>query len=131
MSSKIHGQGVYATKQIEAGEIVAVWGGTIFTAQEVIRFETVLPHFASHTVRVCEGYYLGSPSLFEFDDAELFNHCCTPTCEIEGQIVIVARQAIEPGEELTIDYDAVECETAPVDCRCGSERCRRKSSETG
>jgi len=128
MPSKVHGQGVYAIAPIATGEIVAVWGGTVFSAEDVTRLATVLPHFASHPVSVCDGYYFGSANLFEFDDAERMNHSCEPNCGVKGQIVVVARRAIECGEELTFDYDTTESDAEPFDCHCGSVRCRQTIS---
>lgn len=103
--SAIDGRGLFAAEAFVAGEVVAVWGGKVYTAEEVGRLAVGFPHFDTHTVSVCPGYYLGSENLFEFDDAELFNHKCEANVGVRGQIVMVARRAILAGEELTFDYD--------------------------
>ncbi len=122
--SKIEGKGIFARESIAAGEIVSIWGGKIYSAVEVDRLADVFPHFATHTVSLCEGFYLGSENLFELDDAELFNHSCEPNTGVQGQILIVARRPIAAGEELTFDYDTTEISAEPFECRCGSARCR-------
>jgi hypothetical protein len=122
--SPIAGQGVFADRAFELGEFVAVWGGKIYTAEEVERMAALFPRFASHTVSMCEGYYLGSEDLFELDDSELFNHSCAASVGVQGQVVVVARRPIEAGEELTFDYDTTETSAEPFACRCGMASCR-------
>lgn len=62
--------------------------------------------------------------------ARFINHSCAPNCEsrIEGRashIVIYARHAINPGEELTYDYKlSREGVDDRVPCRCGATNCR-------
>jgi uncharacterized protein len=122
--SPISGCGVFAAEPFEAGELVAVWGGKIYTAEEVTRLAQIFPHFNTHTVSVCKGYFLGSENLFEMDDAEFFNHSCDANVGIRGQIILVARRPIAAGEELTFDYDTTEVEAQPFVCRCRSPLCR-------
>lgn len=122
--SPIAGRGVFAGRAFEQGELVAVWGGKIYTADEVERMATIFPRFASHTVSMCDGYYLGSEDLFELDDSELFNHSCKANVGVQGQVVVVARRPIDAGEELTFDYDTTETSAEPFDCRCGTAVCR-------
>lgn len=122
--SKIAGRGVFADQPFEPGELVAIWGGIVYTAEEVGLLAQVIPHFNTHTLSVCEGYYLGSGNLYEFDDAELFNHSCEPNVGVRGQIVLVARRQIAAGEEMTFDYDTTEVSAEPFNCLCGHRRCR-------
>lgn len=124
--STIAGRGLFAREDLAAGELVAIWGGKIYRAEEVDRLAAVFPHFATHTVSVCEVFYLGSENLFELDDSELFNHSCEPNTGVRGQILIVARRPIEAGEELTFDYDTTEIAADPFECRCGATRCRER-----
>lgn len=123
-NSAISGRGVFALAPFEAGELVAVWGGKVYSAEEVERLADIFPHFATHTYSVYDGYYFGSENLFELDDAELFNHSCEPNVGVQGQIVVVARRPIATGEELVFDYDTTETSAEPFACRCRSARCR-------
>ncbi|HSE38711.1 MAG TPA: SET domain-containing protein-lysine N-methyltransferase [Blastocatellia bacterium] len=58
--------------------------------------------------------------------AELINHSCDPNLysrQIRGHILYFSKRAIEPGEELTVDYSFAP-EHKPVPCHCGSAECR-------
>ena len=61
-----------------------------------------------------------------FGVAAFVNHSCKPNCEtdqIAGKMWIIALRDIEPGEELTYDYNLYDGEDdAP--CYCGAKRCR-------
>jgi len=51
------------------------------------------------------------------------NHACEPTARFEGRELFAARD-LEPGDAVTIDYNAHESEmTEPFECRCGAPGC--------
>ncbi len=57
---------------------------------------------------------------------KLINHSCTPNLFatiLKGHILYMSRRVIEPGEELTIDYNLVGA-MDNVPCRCGARNCR-------
>jgi len=65
--------------------------------------------------------------------ARFVNHACQPNCESvieDHRVFIEAVRTIEPGEELTYDYQIQREVDDPPDvdaifaCRCGSARCR-------
>lgn len=122
--SGINGNGIFALESFQAGELVAVWGGKVYTADECARLGQAVPQMLTHTISLHEGYYLGSENLFEFDDSELFNHSCNPNVGVKGQIILVARRDIASGEELTFDYDTTETAADPFTCQCGWPQCR-------
>lgn len=122
--SQIDGKGVFAVDHIDAEELLAVWGGKVYTADEVEQISTEHPHFLSHPISVYDGFYLGSTSLVDCDDAEMFNHSCSPNAGIKGQIVLIARRSIAIGEEICFDYDTTETWAVPFSCNCGAENCR-------
>jgi len=122
--SALNGYGVFATEPFDPGELVAVMGGKIYTTEEIRRIGKVCPNLPRNAFGIADGYFMGSAELFEIDDAERMNHCCEANCGIQGQIVVVARRAVEAGEELTLDYDTFELEPDPFDCRCGAPACR-------
>lgn len=122
--SAVDGQGVFATARIEFDEVVAVWGGKVFSQAECESLSSEMPEFESHAIEICPGYWLGSQEHHQRDDAELFNHSCDPNIGIQGQIVLVARRVIQPGEELVIDYETLEARPQPFCCKCGSRNCR-------
>jgi len=114
------GKAVYARDIIEPGEVIAVWSGRIISTEAL---DELPEEIRRHTVQVEEGLYLASFSAAEPPD--FINHSCEPNAGLEGQITIVARQRIHPGEEVTIDY--AMCDGSAYDefeCACGSSACR-------
>ena len=119
--SPIHGLGTFAAAPIRAGLLLIEYIGEKITKTE--------------SVRRCEA---GNPFIFELDDewdidggvgwnpARFFNHSCAPNCDaeyIEGQIWIVARREIAPGEELTFNYGYDWEDYIEHPCRCGASEC--------
>ncbi len=67
------------------------------------------------------------------NDARFINHGCDPNCESvieDRRIFIEAIRTIQPGEELTYDYQIGRDRSDPPDvdemfaCRCGAKSCR-------
>lgn len=58
------------------------------------------------------------------DDWKPVNHACDPNAWLDG-LDLVARRAIAPGEEITMDYATFCGEAMPAfDCTCGAPTCR-------
>lgn len=58
-----------------------------------------------------------------------FNHSCDPNCGFQAldSSLVVAIRDIQPGEELTYDYQCMDTEASFYDglsCKCGSFKCR-------
>src|SRR4029079_15636754 len=114
------GKAIFARESIEPGEVVGVWSGRLIAAEDL---DDLSEEIRRHTVQVEGGLYLASLTAHEPPD--YINHSCDPNSGLAGQITIVAMRAIEPGEEVTIDY--AMCDGSPYDefeCACGSHRCR-------
>ena len=67
------------------------------------------------------------------NDARFFNHSCDPNCQsriVRGRVYLETIRDIEPGEELTYDYEIPrDDETDEVarqkyPCHCGAQNCR-------
>lgn len=59
------------------------------------------------------------------DEWRPINHSCEPAAWVEG-LDVVARRAVEAGEEITLDYATFSNERMPsFECRCGASNCRR------
>ena len=63
------------------------------------------------------------------EDCMFFNHSCDPTCGFQAldSSLVVAIRDIEPGEELTYDYQFMDTEPSfydGINCRCGTTKCR-------
>ena len=137
-NSKIHGQGVFATAKIKAGEDVVEYKGKLRTHKEVD---------AEYG-----GKDTGHTFLFILNDkyvidaniggnvARWLNHGCAPNCMAfviedesgdlrKDKVVIEALRNIEAGEELTYDYDIRIEEPITAEerrlwaCRCGAADC--------
>jgi hypothetical protein len=114
---------VFATERIGDGEVVVVWGGTIFTEEDV----RVGRARRGSVSAVDEGVYLAGRAGDGPDDGDFMNHSCDPSVWMLDEVTLAARRDIEPGEELTADYALWEADEGWVcrwECRCGSSRCR-------
>lgn len=129
--SNVSGEGVFAIEPFEPGELVAVWGGKIYTTEELIQLEQTFPQYYTYPVSVFPGFYLGPPNPYDLDDAEMFNHSCEANVGVRGQIVLVARRKIAANEELTFDYDTTEESFEAFQCHCGKPMCRGKIDGSG
>jgi SET domain-containing protein len=60
------------------------------------------------------------------DPMRYTNHSCKPNARLvirDGRVEFYARRAIEPGEEITVDYGETHHE-GRLPCRCGAPGCR-------
>lgn len=131
--SGIHGRGVFAREFIPAGTRLIEYKGERITEEEGDARYPLDPSVPYHTF------------LFEIDDgvvidagrkgnmARWINHSCEPNCDAvieDARIFIESVRDIEPGEELTYDYNFVlEERHTPAakrkyPCECGSPGCR-------
>lgn len=121
------GDGVFATRAIEKGEIVCMWGGTVYSEKQFDEMPEALKHYG---LQIDDGLFIGPTNLDSVDDAEYFNHSCEPNCGFRGQIALVAMRDIRAGEELTFDYAMAETYDQPWECQCGSSLCRKRMRGT-
>ncbi len=130
--SAIHGNGVFATRNIEPGEQIAEYTGERISSDEsALRAEAgggPLNHtffFSLADGRVIDGGSGGNDSRF-------INHACEPNCEAQeddGRVFIYALQPIDAGDELKYNYALIYEERhtpavkAAFACRCGAPTC--------
>lgn len=124
-NSKLGGKGVFCKKDILKDEIIAIWGGKIYSESEISQLSKNFPHLETHPVTVWEGYYLGPLDPYQSDDVEAMNHSCNPNAGIKGQLLVIARRKINKEEEICFDYDTTEIGAVPFNCYCGSRECRK------
>lgn len=127
-TSKISGSGVFAKEAINKGEMVAVWGGVIYSKKDLIELSKEHPDMLTHPFGVYKDYYMGPLNPGDpIDDAETFNHSCDANAGVKGQIIVVARKDIKAGEEVCFNYETVEIDPACLgfDCKCGTKNCHR------
>lgn len=133
--SPIHGRGGFASARIPPRTLLIEYAGARISADEAKARASVLdehghvPHtflFAVDDAWVVDAGVGGN-------DARWLNHSCAPNCDaiVEGgRIWIETLRTIEPGEELTYDYELVldephtKAAKARYPCRCGAPTCR-------
>ena len=131
--SSIQGRGAFATRRIRPGQRIIEYTGQHITPDEgdrryeesgMGRHHTFL--FTLDDETVVDGKRGGNESRY-------INHSCDPNCEavIEGQhIYIYAKKNIQPGGELTYDYqyerrpDHTKEDEEFYRCLCGTAKCR-------
>lgn len=129
--SEIHGRGVYATRDIAAGEKIIEYVGEIIDKDESSE-RGVEQHERSVKSGDAAVYIFNLTKKYDIDGnvpwntARLINHSCEPNCEAwqsGKKIFIHALTDVAEGDELTFDYGFdVECyEDHP--CLCGREGC--------
>ena len=122
-ASPIHGRGLFATGPFDAGEIVCVKGGYVFTRAALAELTPVL---GPAEIQIADDLFIGPRELEERDGAMIFsNHSCEPNIAVQGQIVFVALRRILPGEELTHDWATTDDDEYTLECRCAAATCRR------
>ncbi|MGI4849051.1 MAG: SET domain-containing protein [Janthinobacterium lividum] len=132
--SKIHGNGVFATRKIEQDACVAEYQGDRISAKQALKRSGLDPENPFHTFF----FSLEDGRLIDGDsngnEARWINHSCAPNCEAReeaGRVYIHALRTIKRGEELNYDYGLVisERHTKTVKnnyaCRCGAANCRQ------
>lgn len=133
-SSKVHGNGVFATRKIPAGSRIIEYKGERINWKEALRREQLKEADSTHTFlfslddgRVIDGGSRGN-------DARWINHACEPNCEAreeDGRVYIYALRDIRRGEELNYNYALIlDLRHTPAlkkayECRCGSPNCRK------
>lgn len=119
------GKGMFAREPIKKGEVVIIWGGTVFTEKEKKK-SLIKKHT---TIGIAEGLYLGH-RLDEPDVPDQFlNHSCDPNLWMKDEVTLIARRNIAKGEEITADYamwTTDEDWAMKEPCKCGSSLCRQK-----
>ena len=112
--SPIHGQGVFATRRIEAGEII-IDGCRRLLGEEAVE---ALPAPEKIFVSVIDGRNI----LME-PPARFVNHSCNPNARGSDRQDIAIR-IIEAGEEVTVDYAAEQVPGLRLECNCKASNCR-------
>ena len=121
--SPIHGRGLFATRPMRKGEIVAIKGGHILDRRTLAK---VRRRIAASYIQIDDGFYIGATRQAEVRRNKIYiNHSCEPNLGFRGQVTLVARRAIKAGEELTYDWAMEEDAPARTPCACRARRCRK------
>lgn len=133
--SPLHGNGIFAARDIPAGTRIIEYTGTRITPEQADERHPANPedpfhtfYFALSSGKVIDGGEKGN-------DARWINHSCAPNCETEEnatgtRVYVMALRDIAEGEELFYDYGLVmegkitKKLQAEYRCLCGSDGCR-------
>lgn len=131
--SSVHGNGVFARRDIAPGERIIEYGGREITWDEAqLRAERQGgPHNHTFFFSLANGNVVDGGD--EGNDARYINHSCQPNCEAmeeeDGRIFIYALYEIRQDEELSYSYPLIyEGRHTPAikrafACRCGAANC--------
>ncbi|HEY9064610.1 MAG TPA: SET domain-containing protein-lysine N-methyltransferase [Burkholderiaceae bacterium] len=129
--SSVHGEGVFATRDLAEGERIGVYEGRRYSAREVRRRDW--DHGLTYVFGLSDGSVIDAAT--GGNATRHLNHSCAPNCvayEERGAggkavIAFYALRAIRSGEELFLDYslevDEPE-EPGKFACACGAAACR-------
>ena len=132
-ASQVHGLGVFALRRIKQGTRIIEYVGERISHGDADRRYAGKDANDNHTFLFIVDAKTVIDAGVGGNEARFVNHSCDPNCEsvIENRCVYIdALRAIEPGEELTYDYQIQREDDDPpnVDeifaCRCGCVRCR-------
>jgi SET domain-containing protein len=131
--SRIHGRGVFAARRIRKGTRIIEYVGERVSHAEADRRYEDRPADDNHTFLFIVDARTVIDAGVDGNAARYINHSCNPNCETvteKRRIFIEAIRTIQPGEELSYDY---QIEREPGDgpdidrifaCRCGAANCR-------
>ena len=131
--SNVHGLGVFAIKRIPKGTRIIEYVGERVSHEEADRRYEEKDANDSHTFLFIVDSRTVIDAGVDGNDARFFNHSCNPNCEStveKRRVYIEAIRDIEPGAELTYDYQIQREDDDPdnIDavfaCRCGFAQCR-------
>ncbi|MES2491413.1 MAG: SET domain-containing protein-lysine N-methyltransferase [Pseudomonadota bacterium] len=137
--SAIHGNGVFAARNLPKGEELIEYRGRRITHKQADKHGAGSPE-SGHTFlfTLNDKYVIDGDN--EGNDARWINHSCMPNCQpfmiedesgnlIKDRVVIESLRPIKAGEELTYDYGIKldERHTPRLkkiwECRCGKPKC--------
>ena len=130
------GLGLFATRAIAAGRRIIRYAGPVVTSEEVEQ------RTGRYFFSIDEDYAIDGSARTNL--ARYVNHSCRPNAEafVEGKrIWIWSKRAIEPGEQITINYGeqyfadyikpvGCKCEPCAAKARKKSKKARKKSKKS-
>ncbi|HZT04827.1 MAG TPA: SET domain-containing protein-lysine N-methyltransferase [Steroidobacteraceae bacterium] len=132
-SSPVHGMGAFALRRIPKGTRIIEYLGERVSHREADRRYEGKDANDAHTFLFIVDSRTVIDAGVNGNDARFLNHSCNPNCEsvIERRRVFIeAIRTIEPGEEMTYDYQIQREDDDPPGieeifaCHCGFPQCR-------
>lgn len=131
-----YGRGVFVRENLRKDETLFVMGGYVLD----IEGENRLKGFPQDkAIEISEEFSFCplTPEDIELMPQHYVNHSCEPNAGWHGQVFMVAMRDILADEEITYDYAMIICSNKDsnsyfkMECRCGSENCRKIIDEEG
>ena len=131
--SRLHGRGVFALRRIRKGTRVIEYLGDRVSHVEADNRYSHKPVEDNHTFLFIVSRSTVIDGGANGNDARYINHSCDPNCESlieDRRVFIEAIRTIQPGDELTYDYQIGRDKEDPANvdliyaCRCGARNCR-------
>jgi SET domain-containing protein len=131
--SPLHGKGVFAVRRIARATRIIEYVGERVSHAEADRRYQGKDSSDNHTFLFIVDRRTVIDAGVEGNEARFVNHACEPNCESvieDARVFIEALRTIEPGEELTYDYQIQREADDPADvdeifaCACGFANCR-------
>jgi hypothetical protein len=132
-NSRIHGRGAFATRRIRKATRVIEYTGERITNEEAERRYRGRNDPHDHTVLFALDKRTCLDAGRHGNEARFINHSCHPNCETvhdKGRIFIQAIRNIQPGVELSYEYELTgpkprtKGEWARYACHCDVPHCR-------
>jgi SET domain-containing protein len=131
--SRVHGRGVFALRRIRKGTRVIEYLGDRLSHRQADRRYEHKDISDNHTFLFIVDRSVVIDGGVNGNDARYINHSCDPNCESlidDRRVFIEAIRTIQPGEELTYDYQIGRDRNDPPNiddifaCQCGAGKCR-------
>mmetsp|Transcript_11311 Transcript_11311/g.20903 ORF Transcript_11311/g.20903 Transcript_11311/m.20903 type:complete len:242 (-) Transcript_11311:130-855(-) len=131
----ISGKGVFTLQDLKEGQLVGMYGGTVYTEERWDALEDPDENFLFNLNDGAHGVVLDGSTGEGLNALQYLNHSCEPNVIMQEafllgswHVVVLSLREIRSGEELVHDFnlhteDELE---AKVDCTCGSAQCRGK-----
>src|SRR5712691_6460741 len=91
--SLIHGKGLIAVRPIKRGEVVIIFGGTLFSKEDIAAGKA-----NNRTLmQVDEESWLGNRAEEPLSEDYFINHSCDPNLWMQDEVTLAARRRITAG----------------------------------
>jgi SET domain-containing protein len=131
--SRVHGRGAFALRRIRKGTRIIEYLGDRLSHRQADERYADKSERDNHTFLFIVDRGAVIDGGVNGNEARFINHSCDPNCESvidDRRVFIEAIRTIQPGAELTYDYQIGRDRNDPPDvdeifaCRCGAVSCR-------